>query len=159
MRPLVLAVLLPVLAGCVAAGPAIATLTTAGVAGSVGAGTGSAALAIATGFAVSYGAEQGVEYVERRIAAQTQTAIAAAAAPLADGHSTGWQVAKRLPFGDNAGTVEVARSFGDKIPCKEIVFTVAGDHDVYTSTICRNDQGAWRWALGDPSVNRWGYLQ
>jgi hypothetical protein len=151
-------VALPLL-GCAAVGPAVTSLTTAGVAGSVGAATGSAVAGIAAGVAVSYGIDQGVKYAEREIQNNVQSAIATTSGPLDVGQSAPWQVPQKLPFGGRSGTVEVARSFGDAIPCKDVVFTVEGDHGVYTTTVCRNDEGNWMWAEGEPSIHRWGYLQ
>jgi hypothetical protein len=58
-----------------------------------------------------------------------------------------------------SGTVEVARTFGQAIACKDVIFAVEGDHGVYTTTVCRNDEGAWTWAEAEPSIHRWGYLQ
>ena len=149
------------LVGCAAAGPAVTTLATAGVAGAVGSATGSALLGAAVGFGVSYGVDQGVKYVERRIEGNVQIAIAETAGPLAIGQSAPWNAPETLPLSGKSGTVEVARSFGEAIPCKDIVFTDAddSDHHVFTSTICRNDRGVWVWALAEPSIHRWGYLQ
>lgn len=149
------------LAGCAAAGSAVTTLTTAGVAGAVGSASGSALLGAVVGFGVSYGVDQGVKYVERRIEGNVQIAIAETAGPLAVGQGASWQVTETLPLTSKSGTVEVARSFGETIPCKDIVFTDAddNDHHVFTSTICRNDLGNWVWALAEPSIHRWNYLQ
>jgi hypothetical protein len=149
------------LAGCAAAGPAITGLATAGVAGSVGSATGSALAGVVAGVAVSYGIDQGVKYAERRVEDNVQVAIAETAGPLDVGQSASWQVPHMLPFSGKAGTVEVARAFGQAIPCKDVVFTVADeeDHNVYTTTVCRNDQGRWMWAAAEPNTRRWGYLQ
>jgi hypothetical protein len=146
------------LAGC-AVGPAVTSLVTAGVAGSVGSATGSAVAGIAAGLAVSVGVEQGVDYAERRIQDNVQRAVATAAGSLDVGQSAPWQVTVKIPFSDQSGKVEVARAFGSEIPCKDVIFTVEGDHGVYTTTVCRNDEGNSMWALGEPSVHRWGFLQ
>jgi hypothetical protein len=153
--------ILPVLMGCAATGPAITGLATAGVAGTVGSATGSALAGAAVGLAVSYGVDQGVKYEERHIQGHVQDAIARTAGPLEPGQSAPWKVAEWLPLSDNAGTVEVARSFGEAIPCKEVVFSIAGDkhHRVFATIVCRNDEGEWMWAEADPSIYRWGYLQ
>lgn len=149
------------LIGCAAAGPAITSLATAGVAGGVGSATGSAAIGVAAGFAASVGVDQGVKWGERRLAGTVQGAVAEAAGPLDVGQSAAWQVKGKLPWSARSGKVEVARVFGQKIPCKEVVFTLQDDkaHSIYTSTVCRNDEGEWRWALAEPSIDRWGYLQ
>jgi hypothetical protein len=162
----VLAAALPLM-GCAAAGPAITSLTTAGVAGSVGSATGSALAGVGAGVAVAYGTDQLVQYSERRLQDKQQQAIASAAAPLNSGQSAHWDIpgdgtidkAAQLLLSGDKGTVEVAHIFGQAIPCKDVIFTVNGDHGIYTTTICKNDQGTWMWAAGEPSVHRWGYLQ
>jgi hypothetical protein len=159
MRSVALVLVVLPLAGCAAIGPAVTSLTTAGVAGTVGSTTGSAAAGIAAGFAVSYGIDQGVKYAEREIQDNVQTAVATTSGPLEIGQSASWQVPEKLPFSGRSGTVEVAREFGAAIPCKDVVFTVEGDHGVYTTTVCRNDEGNWMWAESEPSIHRWGYLQ
>jgi hypothetical protein len=159
MRFIAIALIALPLMGCAAVGPALTGLATAGVAGTVGSATGSALAGIVAGVAVSYGVDQGVKYAERDIQDNVQGAIADAAAPLDVGQAATWQVAQKLPLSGRNGTVEVARSFGQAIPCKEVIFTVADDHGIYTTNVCRNDEGAWVWAAGEPSVHRWGYLQ
>ena len=160
MRFIALALVALPLTGCAAAGPALTGLATAGVAGTVGSATGSALAGVAAGVAVSYGVDQGIKYAERSIEDNVQSAIAGAAGPLEPGQSAAWQVPEKLPFSGRNGTVEVARSFGQAIPCKEVIFTVADDHKaVYTTDVCRNDEGAWVWAAGEPSIHRWGFLQ
>ena len=96
---------------------------------------------------------------ERSVQDNVQSAIATTAGPLDIGQSASWQVPEKLPFSGRSGTAEVARAFGSAIPCKDVIFTVAGDHGVYTTTVCRNDEGAWTWAAAEPSIHRWGYLQ
>jgi len=154
----VLLVILP-LVGCAAARPAITGLATAGVAGSVGSATGSALAGVAAGVAVAYGVDQGVKYAERSVQDNVQSAIAKTAGPLDIGQSAPWRVPEKLPFSGRSGIAEVARAFGSAIPCKDVIFTVEGDHGVYTTTVCRNDEGAWTWAAAEPSIHRWGYLQ
>jgi hypothetical protein len=159
MRCAIVLVAATPLIGCAAAGPALTSLTTASVAGTVGSATGSAVAGIGAGFAAAYGVDQAVKYGERT--------LQDTAAPLDNGQSASWtipsdgviQKAAQLTLSGDQGTVEVARTFGQVIPCKDVIFTVKGDHGVYTTTICKNDQGAWMWAEGEPSIHRWGYLQ
>jgi hypothetical protein len=167
MRCVIVLVAATPLIGCAAAGPALTSLTTASVAGTVGSATGSAVAGIGAGFAAAYGVDQAVKYGERTLQDKQQQAITNAAAPLDNGQSASWtipsdgaiQKAAQLALSGDEGTVEVARTFGQVIPCKDVIFTVKGDHGVYTTTICKNDEGAWMWAEGEPSVHRWGYLQ
>jgi hypothetical protein len=63
-----------------------------------------------------------------------------------------------LPLTGKSGMVQVARSFGEKIPCKDVVFTVGEEADFYVTTICQGKNG-WRWAIAEPAVPRWGALQ
>ena len=151
-------VVLPLM-GCAAVGPAFTGLATAGVAGSVGSATGSALAGVVAGVAVSYGVDQGIKYAERSLQDNVQSAIAETAGSLDVGQSAQWQVTERLPYSGRSGKVEVARYFGTAIICKDVIFTVEGDHGVYTTTVCRNDEGTWTWATAEPSIHRWGYLQ
>ncbi len=158
-RALIFSLPLLVLGGCAGAGPAVNSIATAGVAATIGAATGSPIVGAIIGLAVSYGVDQGVKYGERLIAANVQRAIATTGGPLAIGQSAHWRVTEDLPFSGREGTVEVARSFGDAIPCKDVVFTVDDEKNVYVTTICQNKDGEWRWALAEPTVHRWGDLQ
>jgi hypothetical protein len=88
-----------------------------------------------------------------------QSAIAETAGALDVGQSAQWQAPEKLPYSGRSGKVEVARYFGTAIICKDVIFTVEGDHGVYTTTVCRNDEGTWTWAAAEPSIHRWGYLQ
>jgi hypothetical protein len=156
-----LAVLALVLSGCAGAGVLVTGLATAGVAGTVGGATGNAALGVAAGVAASLGVDQGVKWGERHLDGSVQTAIAAAAGPLDVGQSAPWKVEGWLPLSDRDGTVEVARQFGDAIPCKDVVYKFTGDKSgrIFATAVCRSDEGVWVWALSEPSIYRWGYLQ
>ena len=69
------------------------------------------------------------------------------------GQSARWNIDGWLPLTDRHGTVEVARSFGKAIPCKDVVFTVDDDDDFYVTTICANkkESGAGLWP-SPPSI-------
>jgi len=152
------------LPGCTNAGSAIDTAAGAGVAGGVASGvhsiTGSTLIGIAAGIGAGVGLDVGIKYVARRIHRNVQDAVATAAGPLGIGQSTRWEVDRWLPWSGKRGTVETARSFGAAIPCKDVVFTVDDDEDnVYVTTLCRDKRGNWRWALAEPTVDRWDSLQ
>jgi hypothetical protein len=134
---------------------AISTATTAGVAAGVARTTGSALVGTAAGI----GLDAGVKYAERRIHRNAQDAVADAAGPLLVGQSARWNIDASLPLFDRHGVVEVARSFGSAIPCKDVVFTVDDDDNLYVTTVCADKRGVWRWALAEPTVDRWGSLQ
>ena len=132
------------LGGCVLAGAAIGDVATVGIGAGVGAVTGSPALGLAAGVAAS----MGIKYAKRRIQGNVQNAIARAAGPLAVGQSADWIVEERLPLSDCKGTVEVVRAFGRRIPCKEIIFTVADKLDetkppenIYVGAVCEGAAG------------------
>jgi hypothetical protein len=151
------------LAACSSAGSAIdsavSSASTAGIAAGITSATGSALVGTAAGIGAGIGLDAGFKYAERRIHRNAQDAVAVAAAPLGVGQSARWNIDGWLPLTDRHGTVEVARSFGKAIPCKDVVFTVDDDDDFYVTTICANKKGVWRWALAEPTVDRWGALQ
>ncbi len=162
-RPAVLLLLcLPVLGGCAGVGSAITSLTTAGVGATVADATGSAVIGVAAGAAAGFGLDQGIKYVNRRVHENVQDAISLAAAPLKPGQSAGWKVIDMLPLSEREGRVEVVRTFGTSISCKEVVFTVdegEGPTGFYVGDICQGKGGGWKWAVSEPSVHRWGSLQ
>jgi hypothetical protein len=49
--------------------------------------------------------------------------------------------------------------FGEAIPCKDAVFTVGDKPELFVATICRDKSDRWRWAIAEPTVQRWGALQ
>lgn len=142
-----------------AVGSAISAASTAGVASGVTHATGSALVGTAAGIGAGIGLDAGIKYVERRIHHTAQDAVAHAAGPLAVGQSARWNIDQWLPLTDRHGTVEIARSFGSAIPCKDAVFTVDDDDNLYVTTVCRDKRGIWRWALAEPTTDRWGSLQ
>jgi hypothetical protein len=151
------------LAGCSSTGSAIdsaiSSASTAGIAAGITSATGSALVGTAAGIGAGIGLDAGIKYAERRIHRGAQDAVAIAAGPLAVGQSARWNIDGWLPLTDRHGTVEIARSFGKAIPCKDVVFTVDEDDDLYVTTICADKKGTWRWALAEPTVDRWGALQ
>jgi hypothetical protein len=151
------------LAACSGTAPgvnsAISSAGTAGIASGITSATGSALVGTAAGIGAGIGLDAGIKYAERRIQRNTQDAVAIAAGPLAVGQSAQWNVDAWLPLSDRHGTVEIARSFGKAIPCKDVVFTVDDDDNFYVTTICADKKGTWRWALAEPTVDRWGLLQ
>ncbi|MBP2299701.1 hypothetical protein [Azospirillum picis] len=157
-RPILAAAILG-LAGCSSVGSAVTGVTTAGVAATVGSATASPILGLIAGAGASYGIDQGVKYAERRITDNVHHAVAAAAGPLGVGQSAAWRVEEKLPMSGKSGTVEVARTFGAAIPCKDVVFTVDDAPDLTVTTICQRKDGHWQWALAEPATRRWGSLQ
>jgi hypothetical protein len=157
--------LIPVVAlpGCSNTGGAVDTAISAGVAGGVASSithaTGSAVVGAAAGIGAGVGLDVGIKYAERRIHRNVQDAVAQAAGPLGVGEAAPWRVTAWLPLSERHGTVQTARLFGASIPCKDVVFTVDGDDNLYVSTMCQDKRGIWRWAVAEPTVDRWGSLQ
>ncbi|HTZ78132.1 MAG TPA: hypothetical protein VMC10_09495 [Stellaceae bacterium] len=151
------------LCGCTNAGSAtdaaLGSAASAGIGSGVTSATGSTLLGVAAGVGAGVGLDVGIKYIERRVHRNVQDAIAEAAGPLAVGQSARWTVEQWLPLTRKRGTVEAARDFGSAIPCKDIVFTVDGDDNLYVATVCADLRGRWRWALAEPTVDRWGTLQ
>lgn len=151
------------LAACSSAGSAIdsavSSASTAGIAAGITSATGSALVGTAAGIGAGIGLDAGFKYAERRIRRNAQDAVAVAAGPLGVGQSARWNIDGWLPLTDRHGTVEIARRFGRAIPCKDVVFTVDDENDLYVTTICADKKGTWRWALAEPTVDRWGTLQ
>jgi hypothetical protein len=151
------------LTGCGSSGAAVdsavSSASTAGIAAGITRATGSALVGTAAGIGAGIGIDVGIKYAEREIHRNAQDALAVAAGPLGIGQSARWNIDGWLPLTDRHGTVEVARSFGKAIPCKDVVFTVDDDSNLYITTVCADKQGIWRWALAEPTVDRWGALQ
>jgi hypothetical protein len=151
------------LAGCSSSGSgissALSAASTAGIAAGITSATGSALVGTAAGIGAGIGLDAAFKYGERRIQRNAQDAVAIAAGPLGIGQSARWNVDAWLPLTERHGTVEIARSFGKAIPCKDVVFTVDDDDDLYVTTVCADKKGTWRWALAEPTVDRWGMLQ
>jgi hypothetical protein len=138
---------------------AISSASTAGIAAGITSATGSALVGTAAGIGAGIGLDAGIKYAERRIHRNAQDAVAIAAGPLAVGQSASWNVDGWLPLSERHGTVEIAHRFGKAIPCKDVVFTVDDDDNLYVTTVCADKKGIWRWALAEPTVDRWGTLQ
>ena len=132
-----------------------------------GAAAGGATASPAVGFMVGVGTRAavgaGLDYLTRRRQQAEQDAIAEAAGALAEGGRAAWRVRHDIPIGNEGGEVEVVAALDTALAaCREIVFSVADDPPAepawFRTTICRQDAG-WKWALAEPAVPRWGFLQ
>jgi hypothetical protein len=148
-----------------------------------GAGVGAAAVsnALTTNGAVTAGiglgtqaaAVAGVQYLEKRVHAAEQNAIAAAGGETPVGGVTPWRIVHQIPIeGDEHGEVSVTSYLTPNLPsgtapafdCKEIIFSVDTmahktlQQSFYTADICR-DGATWKWATAEPATERWGSLQ
>ncbi len=147
------------LGGC----SAVADLSALATGAAAGGATASPAVGFAVGVVTDAAVDAGLKYVSRRRQQAEQDAIAAAAAPLSEGGSAPWQIRHDIPLGNEEGEVRVVRSIVNPIAtCKEIAFSVTDDPPAppswFSTTICRQDT-AWKWALAEPAVSRWGFLQ
>lgn len=162
-RALYLLLMMAGLSGCTNSASGVDAALGAGVAAGVGSGvasaTGSALVGAAAGIGAGVGLDVGIKYAARRIHRNVQDAVAQAAGPLGVGQSARWNVNHWLPLTRKHGTVEAARFFGAAIPCKDVVFTIDDDDSLYVTTVCQDKRGNWRWALAEPTVDRWGSLQ
>jgi hypothetical protein len=147
-------------AGVAAAGVSNALTTNGAITAGIGLGTQAAAIA-------------GVQYLEKRVHAAEQNAIAAAAGNTPVGGVSDWGIAHDVPIeSDEHGQVSVTRYLTPNLPsgnappfdCKEIIFSVETTihkkpHSAfYIADICR-DGAAWTWATAEPATERWGALQ
>ncbi len=148
-----------------------------------GAGVGAAAVsnALTTNGAVTAGiglgtqaaAVAGVQYLEKRVHAAEQNAIATAAGATPVGGVAPWRIVHQIPIEDNEhGQVAVTRYLTPNLPsgdappfdCKEIVFSVDTQahkklqQSFYIADVCRDGQ-SWKWATAEPATERWGSLQ
>ncbi|MEQ8965675.1 MAG: hypothetical protein RID91_07610 [Azospirillaceae bacterium] len=95
-----------------------------GVGTAVGAATGNPAIGIAAGIGARIAADEGYKYGERRYFGAVQAAIATAAGAAEPGAIVPWSVEGIAGIGDRSGRIEVVRVFGERLTCKELIFTV-----------------------------------
>jgi hypothetical protein len=160
MRPIVAALLLLVLLGGCQSMSELAGFATGGAAGVA---TASPAVGYAVGLGTAVAADALFKWVGRTRAHAEQDAIATAAADLPEGGAAPWHIRHTIPIGNEGGEVRVVREIDSSLArCREIVFSVADRPPAapawYASSICRAPEG-WRWALAEPAVDRWGFLQ
>jgi len=158
MKRTAVLLLAPLLAGCAENSSAVHGVSTAAIAAGLGS-AGGPVVGLIAGVVAGYAVDEGVKYGEREIQDNQQQAIADSAGPLEPGKGGEWQVTDSFPVSDRRGMVEVARDFGETIPCKEVVFNIGDDPGFFTGTICRDRTERWRWASAEPSIHRWGTLQ
>jgi hypothetical protein len=139
-----------------------AELTGLATGGAAGAATANPAIGYAVGIGTAVAADQLFQWVGRSRAAAEQQAIADAAASLHDGDAAPWHIHHLIPFGNEHGEVRVVRTMTTPLAQgREIVFSVEDlptPSNWYVSSICHAAEG-WRWALAEPAVDRWGFLQ
>jgi hypothetical protein len=153
--------LLVALGGCHFAGD----LVSAAAGGASAAATANPAVGIAVGVALNSGIDATTDYIVRVRTRAEQDAIAAQIATLGVGESRPWRIAHTIPIGNEHGEVWVTRVIATSLAiCKELVFSVVSGEGqklrqhYYSTEACQNGQ-RWKWALAEPSVERWGSLR
>ena len=99
-------------------------------------------------------------YADRKSTERVQLRIADVAGRTPLGESAVWTATSFLGV-RSWGRVHVIRSYGQHIPCREIIYTeedlVPGSLH-YHAVICRGIEG-WRWAVSEPATERWHGFQ
>ncbi len=158
-RVLPLPMLALLLAGCSTA----ATLTGLAAGGVAGGATANPAVGYAVAVGTNAAADYAFKYVARVRQRAEQNAIADAAGGLLPGESAPWRIEHTIPIGDEHGRVQLVRTINSPLAtCRELAFSVEAGAKAppawFTATICRQPQ-RWKWAVAEPAVERWGYLQ
>ena len=136
-------------------------LVAAAAGGASGAATGNPAVGIAVGIAVNSGINATVDYITRKRQQAEQDAIAGEVATMSVGDRRPWKIEHDIPIGNEYGEVQVIRMIHTPLTlCKELVFSVddGEQRDWYTTEACRQGE-RWKWALAEPTTERWGSLQ
>lgn len=149
---------LALLGGC----HSTAALTGIATGGVAGAATANPAIGYAVGIGTAVAADELFTWFGRSRTHAEQEAIASAAASLSEGDAAPWRIRHLIPINNEHGEVRVVRVMATPLTeCREIVFSVEDAPSPphwYATSICRQDSG-WHWALAEPAVARWGFLQ
>jgi hypothetical protein len=159
MRPVLAIAALVLLTGC----RFIAELSGLATGAAAGGATASPAVGYAVGIGTQVALEELFKWSGRVRAHAEQEAIAAAAAGLPEGGVAPWYIDHTIPIGNEGGEVRVVRVIDTSLAtCREVVFSVADRPPAapawYATSICHEASG-WHWALAEPAVDRWGFLQ
>ena len=137
----------------------------AGVGAAAGVASTAASANPAVGYAVAVSTQAAIDasvkYVLRDWKNDQQNLMARVAGSLEAGQVKTWEVRRRIPYGNERGSIQVIRDIENPlVSCREVLFTVEADEaeSAYVATICRQ-AGGWRWASAEPAVPRWGALQ
>jgi hypothetical protein len=160
LLPLALPLLIA-LGGCRFGGELVA----AAAGGASAAASANPAVGIAVGVAVNAGIDATVSYVIRTRQQAEQDAIAGEVATMHVGERRQWKIEHDIPIGNEHGEVQVTRIIATPLTlCKELVFSVESGsaaeltRALYATQACRNGE-RWKWALAEPTTERWGSLQ
>ncbi len=157
----ILPLMLLTLGGCRFGGDLVA----AAAGGASAAASANPLVGIAVGVAVHSGIDATINYVVRKRQQAEQDAIASEIADMDIGQRRLWKIEHDIPIGNEHGEVQVTRLIATPLTlCKELVFSVeSGSGEKlqrawYTTQACRNGDH-WKWALAEPTTQRWGALQ
>jgi hypothetical protein len=145
-------------AACGATGGATSEVAGFAAGSAAGALTGNPFVAVATGMAVRFGTSEAGAYLERRRQAAIHAAIAKAAGGADEDAIVRWSVEIEIPPGHAHGQVQTTRSLNGQIPCREVLYNVKGGSEevaYFVGVICRHHGGEWRWAVSEPTTQRW----
>jgi hypothetical protein len=143
-------------AGCGATGSASGEIAGFAAGSAAGALTANPFVGVATGLAVRFAASEAEAYLDRRRQAAIHAAIATAAGSSDEGNIVPWSVELDIPPRHAHGEVQTIRTLGGQIACREVLYNVKsrGEAAYFVGVICRHD-GTWRWAVSEPTVQRW----
>lgn len=145
-------------AGCGATGSASGEIAGFAAGSAAGALTANPFVGVATGLAVRFATSEAEGWLDRRRQAAIHSAIAAAAGDAAEGEVVDWSAELTVPPRHARGQVQTTRSLAGQIPCREVLYNVkgdGGDAGYFVGVICRHGDGTWRWAVSQPTAQRW----
>jgi surface antigen len=144
-------------AGCGATGSASGELAGFAAGSAAGALTANPFVGVATGLAVRFATSEAEAYLDRRRQAAIHAAIATAAGAADEGAVVPWSAELEIPPRRARGQVQTVRSMGSRIACREVLYSVEGDGEAsyFVGVICRQEDGTWRWAVSQPTAQRW----
>lgn len=144
-------------AGCGATGSASGELAGFAAGSAAGALTANPFVAVATGLAVRFATSEAEAYLDRRRQAAIHGAIAAAAGSAAEGEIVPWSVDFDIPPRHVHGQVQTVRALGGRVACREVLYNVKSGSEAsyFVGVVCRHQDGAWRWAVSEPTDQAW----
>ncbi|CAB3811929.1 hypothetical protein LMG26854_00222 [Achromobacter aegrifaciens] len=128
-----------------------------------GAATANPVAGYAIGVTVQAALDATVKYVLREWKNDQQNVMANAAGALPIGQVRQWEIRQPLSIGNERGGIQVVRDIATPLThCREVLFTVEqkdAPAPAYSSMICQQPGGQWKWAAAEPAVARWNGLQ
>lgn len=114
-------------------------------------------IAVATGMATRFATSEAGAYLDRRRQAEIHKAIAIAAGAADEDQIVDWSADTDFPPGHAHGQVQTTRSLNGQIACREVLYSVksSGEANYFVGVICRHSDGEWRWAVSEPTTQRW----